>query len=135
MEREDDNLCMMEGVEFGNNNIKSTYWECRLRIIDQRIANFATRPGYSMFYKIEMQKLRIIIQERAKTEIEKLEKQAENSFEEKEHTFCILVSNKEARIDTNSNSENISYLKCREIMESKRVKEKGNIVFSNEEFI
>ena len=37
IEEEDNNLCIMQGVQYKYKDTRKTYWQCRLRVMDQRI--------------------------------------------------------------------------------------------------
>lgn len=123
IEIEDDNLCMMEGVEFKYPDTRLTYWECRLRIMDQRISGEFDNYGYSQLYKREFKRLRRIIKNRIKEQRQIALAEINNSLEEKEHNYCIMLKNQY------SNNENqYDYFKCRDDLEKLR---KGNSDFSN----
>ena len=124
IEHEDDNLCMMQGVEFEYNNTRKIYWQCRLRIINQRISGEFDNYGYSLLYKKEFKRLRRIIKNRIKNEEEKIIAEIDGCIDEKEHNYCIILKKqflKENNIDYN-------YFSCREDLKKAR---DGKNDFSN----
>ncbi len=122
IEIEDDNLCMMEGVEFKYQDTRMIYWECRLRIMDQRINGEFDNYGYSQLYKSEFKRLRKIIKNRIKEQKQMAITEINNSIEEKEHNYCVMLKNQ------NNNDSEYDYFKCRDDLEKLR---KGKIDFSN----
>lgn len=124
VEFEDDNLCMMEGVEFKNIDTRKLYWECRLRIINQRIYNQNENYGYSLIYKTELKKLKKAIEKKIKEQNKILLSQIKNSIDETEHKYCISLKNE----------DNMPYFKCREQLSNKR-KDNDIIFTNNKDFI
>ncbi len=124
IEEEDNNLCIMQGVEFKYKNTRMVYWECRLRIINQRISGEFDNYGYSLLYKRDFKRLRRIIKNRIKEEREIGIAEINNSLEEKEHNYCIMLRNQ----NTQGNVVVYDYFKCREDLVKLR---KGNNDFSD----
>lgn len=114
IEDEDNNLCNMQGIEFKNKNTKVIYWECRLRVINQRISGEFDNYGYSLLYKREFKRLRRIIKNRIKDEKANILAEINNSLDEKEHNYCLLLKNKYTA------TESYDYFKCRKELEKIR---------------
>ena len=110
IEEEDNNLCIMQGVEYKYKNTRKIYWECRLRIINQRISGEFDNYGYSLLYKRDFKRLRRIIKNRIKEEKEIGIAEINNSLEEKEHNYCIMLKNQ----STKGSVVVYDYFKCRE---------------------
>lgn len=126
IEFEDDNLCMMQGLEFKDEDTRTLYWKCRLRIINQRIANQNNDYGYSLLFKGELKKLRKAIKKKIKELNEITEIEIDTSIDEKEHEYCITVRN-------NGNTD-MTYYECREELAKKR-KSNDEDILNNEEFL
>ncbi len=126
VEFEDDNLCMMQGLEFKDEDTRTLYWKCRLRIINQRIANQSNDYGYSLLFKGELKKLRKAIKKKIKELNEITEIEIETAVDEKEHEYCITMRN--------NGDINMTYYECREELAKKRKKSDEDIL-NNEEFL
>ena len=126
VEFEDDNLCMMQGIEFKDEDTRTLYWKCRLRIINQRIANQNNDYGYSLLFKGELKKLRKAIKKKIKELNEITEIEIETAIDEKEHAYCITMRN-------NGNTD-MTYYECREELAKKR-KSNDEDILNNEEFL
>lgn len=126
VEFEDDNLCMMQGLEFKDEDTRTLYWKCRLRIINQRIANQNNDYGYSLLFKGELKKLRKAIKKKIKELNEITEIEIETAIDEKEHEYCITMRN-------NGNTD-MTYYECREELAKKR-KSNDEDILNNEEFL
>lgn len=126
VEFEDDNLCMMQGLEFKDEDTRTLYWKCRLRIINQRIANQNNDYGYSLLFKGELKKLRKAIKKKIKELNEITEIEIETAVDEKEHEYCITMRN--------NGDINMTYYECREELAKKRKKSDEDIL-NNEEFL
>jgi hypothetical protein len=133
IENEDDNLCMMEGVQFKYADTRFIYWKCRLRIIDQRIATQFDDYGYDALYKREFRRIRRIIKRRIKEQQDLIISNIRNSQEEKEHNYCIMMKNNYdgKRADKN---DRYDYFECRERIAAIRKKNQDFVGLSNEEF-
>lgn len=121
IEHEDDNLCQLEGVEFENKDTRLIYWECRLRIMDQRIAGEFDNYGYDLFYRREFKRLRRIIKNKIKEQKKIIITEINNSIEEKEHNYCIMSKNE------NKNMQDYDYFKCRKSLAVVRQKNFSNL--------
>ncbi len=126
VEFEDDNLCMMQGIEFKDEDTRTLYWKCRLRIINQRIANQSNDYGYSLLFKGKLKKLRKAIKKKIKELNEITEIEIDTSIDEKEHAYCITMRN-------NGNTD-MTYYECREELAKKR-KSNDEDILNNEEFL
>lgn len=126
VEFEDDNLCMMQGIEFKDEDTRTLYWKCRLRVINQRIANQNNDYGYSLLFKGELKKLRKAIKKKIKELNEITEIEIETAVDEKEHEYCITMRN--------NGNINMTYYECREELAKKR-KKSDEYIFNNEEFL
>lgn len=126
VEFEDDNLCMMQGIEFKDEDTRTLYWKCRLRVINQRIANQNNDYGYSLLFKGELKKLRKAIKKKIKELNEITEIEIETAIDEKEHEYCITMRN--------NGNINMTYYECREELAKKRKKSDEDIL-NNEEFL
>lgn len=126
VEFEDDNLCMMQGLEFKDEDTRTLYWKCRLRVINQRIANQNNDYGYSLLFKGELKKLRKAIKKKIKELNEITEIEIETSIDEKEHEYCITMRN--------NGDINMTYYECREELAKKR-KKSDEYILNNEEFL
>lgn len=129
IEEEDDNLCKMEGVSFDSNDTRKIYWQCRLRIVSQRIYNGpAIYDGYGVSYKNELRKMRRAI----KRKIKKINKQTlfeiSNFQEEKEHNYCVLMKERE---EVNDNGT-FDYFKCRDKIKNLKKNDDNYSNLSNE---
>lgn len=124
IEEEDNNLCIMEGVEYQYKDTRMTYWQCRLRVINQRISGEFDNYGYSLMYKRDFKRLRKIIKNRIKREKEIGIAEIKNSLEEKEHNYCIMLKNQ----NTQDKIVVYDYFKCREDLAKLR---EGNNDFSD----
>lgn len=124
IEMEDDNLCMMQGVEFKNQDTRKIYWECRLRVINQRISGEFDTYGYSLLYKREFKRLRRIIKNRIKEQKRMAIAEINNSLEEKEHNYCVMLKDQSQQ----GSVVVYDYFKCREDLEKLR---NGDNNFSN----
>lgn len=128
IETEDNNLCNMQGTEFKNKNTKVIYWECRLRVINQRISGEFDNYGYSLLYKREFKRLKRIIKNRIKDEKANIIAEINNSVDEKEHSYCLLLKNKYTA------TQSYDYFKCREDLEKIR-KSNGDFSDLNNEYV
>ena len=109
IEEEDNNLCIMQGVQYKYKDTRKTYWQCRLRVMDQRIVGEFDNYGYSLLYQKEFLRLRSLIKKRVK-EQERLEVAEMNSvIEEKEHNYCVALKNM-----SDNTIDIYDYFKCRE---------------------
>lgn len=129
IEIEDDNLCMMEGVQFKYIDTRMIYWKCRLRIIDQRISGEFGDYGYSQLHKGEFKRLRKIIKNRIEEQRRIGLSEMEGSIEEKEHNYCVLYKEQQ-----NDNPE-YDYLECRKELENARETKENFSNLTNEYMI
>ena len=125
VEFEDDNLCMMEGVNVKNSNTLALYWKCRLRVINQRLENDKSTYGYNLIYKSKLKKLQKKIKQKIKEENENSLIEIENSLNEKEHEYCIVEENK----------NNLSYYQCRQNLFDKRKNQDKLLAINNDNYI
>ena len=130
IEQEDDNLCMMEGIEFESQDTRMLYWECRLRVINQRISGEFDNYGYSQLYKTDFKRLRKIIKKRIKEQKNIAILEINNSIEEREHNYCIAIRNQ-----IGTEGEEYNYFKCRTDLRNLREKNKNSSDLSNEYLI
>ena len=126
VEFEDDNLCMMQGLEFKDEDTRTLYWKCRLRVINQRIANQDSTYGYSLLFKGELKKLKKAIQNKIDELNETTLVEIETSIDEKEHQYCVTLRN---------NGSDITYFECREELARKRKVDDDLEILNNEEFV
>jgi len=126
---EDDNLCMMEGVQYKDVDTRLIYWTCRLRIIDQRAENETTNYGYGTARLREFKKIRRNIKENIKKERKIIINNIKTSQEEREHDYCLMLKN-----DTDSKSaEKYDYFECREKVETIRKERKTIETLNNKD--
>lgn len=126
VEFEDDNLCMMQGLEFKDEDTRILYWKCRLRVINQRIANQEDNYGYSLLFKGELKKLKKAIQNKIDELNETTLVEIETSIDEKEHQYCVTLRN---------NGSDMTYFECREELARKRKVDDDLEILNNEEFV
>ncbi len=126
VEFEDDNLCMMQGLEFKDEDTRTLYWKCRLRVINQRIANQEDNYGYSLLFKGELKKLKKAIQNKIDELNETTLVEIETSIDEKEHQYCVTLRN---------NGSDMTYFECREELARKRKVDDDLEILNNEEFV
>lgn len=126
VEFEDDNLCMMQGLEFKDEDTRILYWKCRLRVINQRIANQEDNYGYSLLFKGELKKLKKAIQKKIDELNETTLVEIETSIDEKEHQYCVTLRN---------NGGDMTYFECREELARKRKVDDDLEILNNEEFV
>lgn len=126
VEFEDDNLCMMQGLEFKDEDTRTLYWKCRLRVINQRIANQDSTYGYSLLFKGELKKLKKAIQKKIDELNETTLVEIETSIDEKEHQYCVTLRN---------NGSDMTYFECREELARKRKVDDDLEILNNEEFV
>lgn len=126
VEFEDDNLCMMQGLEFKDKDTRTLYWKCRLRVINQRIANQDSTYGYSLLFKGELKKLKKAIQNKIDELNETTLVEIETSIDEKEHQYCVTLRN---------NGSDMTYFECREELARKRKVDDDLEILNNEEFV
>lgn len=126
VEFEDDNLCMMQGLEFKDEDTRTLYWKCRLRVINQRIANQEDNYGYSLLFKGELKKLKKAIQKKIDELNETTLVEIETSIDEKEHQYCVTLRN---------NGSKMTYFECREELAKKRKVDDDLEILNNEEFV
>lgn len=126
VEFEDDNLCMMQGLEFKDEDTRTLYWKCRLRVINQRIANQDSTYGYSLLFKGELKKLKKAIQNKIDELNETTLVEIETSIDEKEHQYCVTLRN---------NGSDMTYFECREELARKRKVDDDLEILNNEEFV
>lgn len=126
VEFEDDNLCMMQGLEFKDEDTRTLYWKCRLRVINQRIANRDSTYGYSLLFKGELKKLKKAIQNKIDELNETTLVEIETSIDEKEHQYCVTLRN---------NGSDMTYFECREELARKRKVDDDLEILNNEEFV
>jgi hypothetical protein len=127
IEIEDDELCKMEGTNYFYENSRMVYWNCRKRIIDQRILNQFTKPsGTDLFYKKKLQEYKTYIDEMIKREQGMVIENIENSFEEREHEVCLVYSGKQ-------NDKKAAYTSCREQLKNLRSDDSENNLVSEDE--
>lgn len=131
IEAEDDSLCIMQGVDFNNPNTKIIYWECRLRILNQRINSEFVEYGYSMFYRREFKRLRRIIKNKIKEEKAFAIAEIENSLEEKEHNYCVMLKHQ----NIGNTTTKYDYFKCRESLAQMRENSSNYFDMSNENIV
>ena len=131
IEREDDNLCMAEGVQYKYADTRVIYWKCRLRVIDQHIANEPNDYGYDALYVGNLKSLRRTIAKKIEEQKEIIKSNIKNSQEEKEHNYCIMMKN---NYDKNGTSTEYDYFECREKVASIRKKNKDLSNLNNKEF-
>ncbi|GMO63927.1 MAG: hypothetical protein Ta2D_10790 [Rickettsiales bacterium] len=123
LEKQDDNLCMQEGVDFDNQKTKVIYWNCRLRVMDERIAMMGDSKGYNIFYRSELKKLRILIKKRVDKETNKIGKEMGDDKQRKDDIYCMNKVSK---------SENPNdYNEC--MKEQQQRKEEA--ILTNEEYL
>jgi hypothetical protein len=127
---------MMEGIEFDERETRVIYWNCRLRIIDQRIANqLSGYSGYDLLYRTELKKIRDLIERRVENEKRLVEEEINNSTDEKEHGFCLLKANEDNKNKDKETNKSV-YLSCRKSLERKRISDNKERKFlNNEEFL
>ena len=126
IEEEDNNLCIMQGVQYKYKDTRKTYWQCRLRVMDQRIVGEFDNYGYSLLYQKEFLRLRSLIKKRVKEQA-KLEVAEINSvIEEKEHNYCVALKNM-----SDNTIDIYDYFKCREDIINYRQKKQNKYVLNN----
>lgn len=130
VEEEDNNLCMMQGVQYKNKDTREIYWECRLRVIDQRIAGEFDSYGYSLLYQREFKRLRSLIKKRIKEQRKIDQIEVNTTLEEKEHNYCVMLKDQlTSKIDA------YDYFKCRQDIANIRQKSDDYSDQSNEQIL
>ncbi len=128
IEEEDDNLCIMQGLNIENSNTEALYWKCRLQVLNQRISNIDKTYGYSVLFRAELKKLKKIILENIEQDNEQTIAEIKGSIGEKEHKYCLFQSQK--------NNDNNLYFECiEEINKNKKDEDIDNLFYTNEEFM
>lgn len=130
IEEEDNNLCIMQGVQYEDKDTRKIYWQCRLRVINQRIAGEFDNYGYSLLYKREFKRLRSLIKKRIKEQEKIAQAEVNSTLEEKEHSYCLML-----RDQSNNKIDTYDYFKCRESIENIKRKNKGYFEQSNEQML
>jgi hypothetical protein len=130
MEEEDNNLCIMQGVQYKYEDTREVYWKCRLRVMDQRIADETNDYGYNLLYQRDLKRIKASIKNRIQQERKKNIKKVDSNLEEKEHNYCIML---EEQNDSRING--FDYLKCRENIANILYKNKNNLNQSNEDIM
>jgi len=124
IEQEDNNLCMMEGVQYKYKDTREIYWECRLRVINQRIADESQNYGNGLLYQGELKRIRSLIKNRLKKQRKIDQEEVNVTIEEKEHSYCVMLKNQ------SSNKVNAyDYFKCRQDVANMR---QENYDYSNQ---
>jgi len=131
IEEEDNNLCIMQGVEFESEDTRMIYWKCRLRVMDQRISGEFDDYGYSLLYKRDFKKLRKKIKDRIEREREIGLAQIDSSLEEKEHSYCVMLRDENEQMDV----EIYDYFKCRENLAKLRKESSNSANLTNDYMI
>ncbi|HSQ97994.1 MAG TPA: hypothetical protein VLL98_04725 [Rickettsiales bacterium] len=127
MEEEDNNLCIREGVQYEDEDTREIYWRCRLRVMDQRIADETQDYGYGLLYQRDLKRLRRAIKNRRDKEKELAIAKVKSGQEEKEHNYCILLEqNSTNKVDAND------YFECRKEIASIRQNNKEYLNLDNE---
>jgi hypothetical protein len=129
IDKEDNNLCMAEGVEYKDQDTRLLYWECRARIMDQRISGEFGNYGYDVLYKTEFKKLRALIEKRIIKLRELIKTDVENSSEKKGYNYCLIISHK-----VNEDGSRQTYFDCKNETINK-IKNEKNEDLSNEAVI
>jgi len=106
IQNEDHNSCITKYTSYNDEN--KEYWECRLKVINQRIYNNANNyDGHKTAYKNEILKMRKEIKSNIK-EIDKRRQKILDYNEKKEHDYCTLFKTGQEQY---SNAYN--YYSCR----------------------
>ena len=130
IEEEDNNLCIMQGVQYKDKDTREIYWECRLRVIDQRIAGEFDSYGYSLLYQREFKRLRSLIKKRIKEQRKIDQAEVNTTLEEKEHNYCVMLKGQ-----TTSKIDAYDYFKCRQDISNIRQKTGDYSDQSNEQIL
>lgn len=130
IEEEDNNLCMMQGVQYKDKDTREIYWECRLRVINQRIIGEFDGYGYGLLYQREFKRLRSLIKKRIKEQIKIDQAEINTTLEEKEHNYCVMLKDQlTSKIDA------YDYFKCRQDIANIRQKSDDYSNQSNEQVL
>ncbi len=130
VEEEDNNLCIMQGVQYKDEDTRKIYWQCRLRVMDQRIAGEFDSYGYSLLYRREFKRLRTLIKKRIKEQEKITQAEVNSTLEKKEHNYCIML-----REQSTNKIDAYDYAKCRQDIENIRQKSDNNSDQSNEQIL
>ena len=114
IEIEDDNICMSAGIDYNSQKNRVTYWRCRIRIIDQRIYNESINSSGSVRIG-DLKRAKRAMNRRIKKESEKIKLDIEIADEEKEHSYCIILGEKMAKI-----GQSFNYFECRNELDIKK---------------
>ena len=131
IEMEDNNLCIMEGVEYKKPIDRDVYWRCRLRIMNQRIDREFNNHSYSALYKAEFKKLRDIIKNRIKQEQDNVLEFIIKLIDEQEHNYCIILKNQTSIQETSL----YDYVQCRRDLKLLRNRKNLSYQLNNEDVI
>lgn len=108
IETEDDNICIADGIQYDSPKTRTTYWQCRIRVVNQRILN-QENFGTELLTQGELKKMRKAMVNKLKVESERVRFDIEVDSDEKDHNFCVLKGQKMAK-----QGQSFDYFKCRD---------------------